>query len=101
MGMQDILIGYIAEADPGHRGNVEEKDWKNILSSEIRVHNRSAISQLPVDDHWPPLSCKMFNDIPDAHLLTYKNSIIVFGGSFKMIITAWPEWLTKFENFLK
>jgi len=98
--MQDILLGYIENADPGYSGGEIENKLKVKLKYEIINHNKSIIDKLPIDDAWPPLSKKMFSSIPDKHLLTYKNSLLIFGGSFKSICLEWPQWLNKFENLL-
>lgn len=101
MGQQCILFGYIESADPGHAGGEEENILKNRLREDMLNHNLLAIDKLPIEDLWPPLSKKMFHSVPNDYLLTYKNSILVFGGSFKSICREWPEWIRKFENLLE
>lgn len=92
MGMETVLLGYIAE--PWVAGD----DARN---GSFGRWNRQALSELPERDEWPPLSRSLFAWTElDSLQGGYRGSVIHFGGRFKSIEEEWGEWLVKFEGLL-
>lgn len=91
--MTDILHGYIIEKSAGRGDSVQQEN--------IRKHNWSVIEELPSENRWPPLHSKMFYAVPSAHLLQYKDPLILVGGSFKQIVDDWDDWLKMFESMIQ
>jgi len=93
MGMETVLVGYIAECWLGGDEN---------RTRLLRRSNRRILSALPEEDSWPPLTKGLFAWSDEGGMRGgYRGTIIHFGGRFKSIETDWDEWLIKYESLLK
>lgn len=93
MGMETVLLGYIAEPW------VARDDARSRL---FRKWNRRVLSELPERDEWPPNFRGMFAWTElDSMRGGYRGTVIHFGGRFKSIEQEWDEWLDKYEGLLR
>lgn len=86
-------------------GAIEEYGFAAKRLEEIYAHNESVILNLPMADHWPPLSREMFsitknNKRSEGPNFEYWGRIIHFGACLKSVEYEWAEWKEKFEQLL-
>jgi hypothetical protein len=94
MGMKTRLYGCIEE----YGLNIGE------FQDKIYSHNERIISELPIEDNWPPLTKNMFSitkNLDSNVNHEYCGRTIHFGGNYKSIDDEWIEWKNKFENLLQ
>ena len=104
MGVASYIIGYIEEAWPGARTDGIPGQREKLIEAKkaIEVHNETILSQLPLEDDFPPLVREMFSWAPLSQpMITYKNRLIHFAASMKDFDCEARGWLDKFENLLK
>jgi hypothetical protein len=91
MGHETLMYGFVL----GSKYTREDIRFLQRLNQQV-------IDRLPASDDWPFLTRSMVH-IPgeDFHEGTYRNHIILVGGTFKQIELHWNQWLNKFENFLR
>lgn len=87
------LLGYIQEFYPYHQDNKES----------YHTANNGALEALPADDSYPPL-CRSMMGVTGSDALhgSFRGQRLFYlGGYLNHILEHLPEWLDKFEAFLK
>lgn len=104
MGLTSRLVGYIEEAWPGVAASGDPVLMQHLIDTDRRIgqHNEDVLGALPETDEWPPLCRPMFAWPPaDAPMIVYRNRLIHFAASQKVLDWELPDWLDKFEGLLR
>lgn len=93
MGQVNTIAGFLHE--PSYVG------WP--ADASIRATNEAAISRLPREDAWPPLSRDAFffplDDAPPG--LAYRGRAIAIAWSSNQLLDSFEAWRAKFERLLR
>lgn len=95
MSHVSIIYGCIQEL---WVGSIPEAEKRNSL---IRENTRRVLSELPVDEEWPPLLRQMFAVSDGPASMTFSGRTIHFSASMKGLDIFIREWMDKFEDTLK
>jgi hypothetical protein len=104
MGVPTIFLGYIREAWPGASAGGDASFLARLVatSASIKAHNETVLSNLPMEDSFPPLCRPMFAwPHADTPLISYKYRIIHVGACVKDADFVARDWLDKFEQVLR